>query len=80
MKVAKLEIKVILALFIAGYDFDVVDSSGNFPTEFPKVDYNDIHQVCDPFCTIHHDKLMHCISKARPTGKPVFLKYKRVVE
>ncbi|TFK70165.1 cytochrome P450 [Pluteus cervinus] len=61
MKVAKLEIKVILALFIAGYDFDVVDSSGNFPTEFPKVNYNDIHQ-------------------ARPIGKPVFLKYKRVVE
>ena len=45
MKIAKLEIKVILAMFLAGYDFDVVDSAGNFPTEFPKVDYNDIYQV-----------------------------------
>jgi len=45
MKVAKLEIKVIVASFLAGYEYDVVDSEGNFPEKLPTPDYNDIHQV-----------------------------------
>ncbi|RDB26903.1 Sterol 14-demethylase [Hypsizygus marmoreus] len=45
MKVAKLEIKIIVALFIAGYEYDVVDSKGNFPERLPKPDYNDIQQA-----------------------------------
>jgi len=46
MKVAKLEIKVIVAFFLAGYEYDVVDSEGKFPGQLPIPDYNDIHQVC----------------------------------
>ena len=45
MKTAKLEIKVIVALFVAGYDFDIVDSTGNFPKSLPRPNHNDIHQV-----------------------------------
>ncbi|KAF8069204.1 cytochrome P450 [Lyophyllum atratum] len=45
MKVAKLEIKIIVALFLAGYEYDVVDSAGNFPKRLPKPDYNDIQQA-----------------------------------
>ncbi|TFK38287.1 cytochrome P450 [Crucibulum laeve] len=43
MKVAKLEIKLILALFLAGYDYEVVDKSGNPAKTLPRSDYNDIH-------------------------------------
>ena len=46
MKIAKLEIKVIVAFFLAGYEYDVVDSEGKFPEKLPNPDYNDIHQVC----------------------------------
>ena len=45
MKVAKLEIKVILAFMLAGFEFDVVDKFGERPLELPKPDRNDIHQV-----------------------------------
>lgn len=45
MKVAKLELKIIVALFITGYEFDLVDGSGKAPNPFPRVNYNDIHQV-----------------------------------
>jgi len=45
MKVAKLEIKVVVAFFLAGYEYDVVDSEGKFPEQLPKPDYNDIHQT-----------------------------------
>ncbi len=45
MKVAKLEIKLIVAMMLAAYDFDVVDSTGQAPKSLPKHDRNDIHQV-----------------------------------
>ena len=45
MKVAKLEIKMIVALFAAGYEYDLVDSLGMFPKSLPNPDFNDIHQV-----------------------------------
>ena len=45
MKVAKLEIKIIMALLMAGYEYNMVDSSGNFPGSFPLRDYNDLHRV-----------------------------------
>lgn len=47
MRFAKLEIKFVLALFLVGYDFELVDGNGNFPKEFPTVDRNDLHQVRD---------------------------------
>lgn len=45
MKVAKLEIKMILALFLLGYEYELVDKSGRFPKELPKPDRNDIQQA-----------------------------------
>ena len=36
MKVAKLEIEVILAFMLAGFEFDVVDKYGKRPMELPK--------------------------------------------
>jgi hypothetical protein len=45
MKVAKLEIKMIVALFVVGYDYDVVDSKGRISEKLPVPDYNDIQQV-----------------------------------
>jgi len=45
MKVAKLEIKAIVAFMLAGFEFDVVDKFGKRPLEVPKPDRNDIHQV-----------------------------------
>ena len=45
MKVAKLEIKVILAFMLAGFEFEVVDKRGKRPLELPKPNRNDIHKV-----------------------------------
>jgi cytochrome P450 len=45
MKFAKLEIKMIVAMFVVGYDCDVVDSKGRIAEKLPVPDYNDIQQV-----------------------------------
>jgi sterol 14-demethylase len=45
MRVAKLEVKVIMAVMLAGYDFDVVDKNGKHLKNLPKPDRNDIHQA-----------------------------------
>jgi hypothetical protein len=45
MKVAKVEIKLVLASFLLGYDYRLVDSTGQQPKELPVQDRNDIHQV-----------------------------------
>jgi cytochrome P450 len=46
MKVAKLEMKMIAAMFLMRYDFELVDGSGKFPKSLPVPNRNDIHQVC----------------------------------
>ena len=45
MKVAKLEMKLILAFFLMRYEFDLVDKDGKFPDPLPVPNLNDIHQV-----------------------------------
>ena len=45
MKVAKLEMKLTLATFLIGYEFDLVDKDGKFPDPLPVPDKNDIHRV-----------------------------------
>ena len=45
-KTAKLELKLILAIFLAGYEFDLVDKDGKFPDPLPVPDRNNVHQVC----------------------------------
>ena len=46
MKAAKLEMKLILAVFLTRYEFDLVDKDGKFPDPLPVPDRNDIHRVC----------------------------------
>ncbi|KAG6811696.1 hypothetical protein H0H92_006203 [Tricholoma furcatifolium] len=45
MKVAKLEVKMVMAFFLSAYDFSVVDAAGNIPTSVPHPNYNDIHHT-----------------------------------
>ena len=45
MKVAKLEMKLILALFVTRYEFNLVDKDGKFPDPLPVPNRNDIHEV-----------------------------------
>jgi len=45
MKLAKLEMKLILVVFLMRYEFDLVDKDGKFPDPLPVPDRNDIHQV-----------------------------------
>ena len=40
-KVAKLELKLILAMFLMRYEYDLVDESGKFPNPLPVPDRND---------------------------------------
>jgi hypothetical protein len=49
MKIAKLEIKMILALFLSSYEYTLVGGSG-MPLKQPlQPDRNDIHQVSQSF-------------------------------
>ena len=45
MKVAKLEMKWIVAMFLMRYEYELVDASGKFPKSLPVPDRND-PQVC----------------------------------
>ena len=45
MRVAKLEIKLILAIFLTRYEFDLVDKDGKFPDLLPVSDRNTLHRV-----------------------------------
>jgi sterol 14-demethylase len=46
MKVAKLEMKLILVMFLTRYEYELVDEYGKFPDQLPVPDRNDFHQVC----------------------------------
>jgi sterol 14-demethylase len=46
MKFAKLEIKMILALILSRYEYELVDVFGKPPKQLPQPNRNDIHQVC----------------------------------
>jgi hypothetical protein len=46
MKVAKFEIKMILALFLSCYKYELVDPSGKPLKRSPQPDRNDIQKVC----------------------------------
>ena len=45
MKVAKLEIKLALAMFLTRYEFDLVDEDGKFPDPLPAPDKNGFNGV-----------------------------------
>ena len=71
MKIAKLEIKMILALVLCRYDYQLVDGSGK-PAKPPQVNMNDNHQVWlwfDPIVTTY-SSCSHILEK--PYGRAVF--------
>ena len=41
MKIAKLELKLVLALMLLGYNYDLVNESGEYPDILPEPDRND---------------------------------------
>jgi len=45
MRIAKLEMKLVLAMLLVGYDYIVVDEHGNQTKELPKPNRNDALQV-----------------------------------
>ena len=45
MKIAKLEIKLVLALILLGYNYDLVNESGKYPDILPEIDRNDFTKV-----------------------------------
>ncbi|KDR79795.1 hypothetical protein GALMADRAFT_136397 [Galerina marginata CBS 339.88] len=45
MKIAKLEVKLALALILLGFEYELVDGSGKYPKALPVPDRNDIQQA-----------------------------------
>ncbi|RDB26871.1 Lanosterol 14-alpha demethylase [Hypsizygus marmoreus] len=45
MRVAKLEMKIVIALIFAGYEFEIVDKTGKRPIALPQPDKNDLQQA-----------------------------------
>jgi cytochrome P450 len=45
MKIAKLELKLVLALILLGYNYDLVNESGKYPDILPEIDRNDFIKV-----------------------------------
>lgn len=45
MKIAKLEIKMIVTCMLAGFEFSIVDRSGQRPKQLPRPNRNDLLQV-----------------------------------
>lgn len=60
MKIAKLEMKLILALFLLGYEYELVDGKGNYPKALPDQDRNDLLQV-SALCIPGFSNLSSCL-------------------
>ncbi|KAJ7671376.1 cytochrome P450 [Mycena polygramma] len=45
VKVAKIEMKMVLALFLLGFDYEIVSPTGKLVTDVPQIDRNDIHSA-----------------------------------
>jgi len=45
VKMAKLQMKLVLALMLLGYEYELVDGSEKYPASFPQPDRNDIQQA-----------------------------------
>jgi cytochrome P450 len=49
MKIAKLEMKLILAMMLLGYEYEIVDGNGNYAKEIPSQNRNDLAQVSSAY-------------------------------
>ena len=45
MKIAKLKLKLVLALILLGYNYDLVNEFGKYPDILPEIDRNDFTKV-----------------------------------
>ena len=61
MKAAKLEMKLILAIFLTRYEYELVDEDGRFPNPLPVQDRNDNYQV-----RVKGDLVLWCSSDVCP--------------
>lgn len=83
MKTAKLEMKMVLAMLLLGYDYQVVDEQGNSPKSVPRVNRNDHHQVRPALQAATCALTMRDIrfSQPRPIAEDkVYIKFKRTVD
>ena len=62
MKAAKLEIKMIVALFLSRYEYKLVNASGNPLKQAPKPNRNDIHQVRSLLDPLHPEYKFNLLS------------------
>jgi hypothetical protein len=69
MKVAKLEIKMILALVLSRYEYKLVAASGKPPKQFPRPDQNDIHKVFPIIWSLTHQKLIRFMFLVTTDGR-----------
>ncbi|KAF8186070.1 cytochrome P450 [Mycena galopus ATCC 62051] len=62
MRLAKLEVKLILAMFFLTFEFQVVDAAGRAPKSLPRVDFNDLQRS----------------QPRPQKGNPCYIKFKRL--
>lgn len=75
---AKLGMKLVVAYFLDSFDYEIVDSSGRFPSSLPIPDRNDILPVrMDRVAQNHMTDAVHV--QPRPF-KPCYLKFKKIVK
>ena len=83
MKVAKLEMKLITAMFLMRYEYELVDEDGKFPNSLPVPNRNDIHQVCGSgvsFCCLsfliaHLPRLALSVRRATSSSRSLWSKW-----
>lgn len=85
MKVAKLEMKLITAMFLMRYEYKLVDESGKFPKSLPVPNRNDIHQVSEGwrrmrFAFVLIGSLLPPSIQSRPLGARSYFDFKKTME
>ena len=79
-KMAKLEIKLILAMTLLGYEYEPIDGEGNFPKRVPNQDRNDLQKASPPVFFKLLEFVIYLLMQAQLIGQPCYLKFKRTVE
>jgi hypothetical protein len=74
-----------MALFMAGYEYDLVDSKGNLLERPPIPDYNSVPQVRYTFASLRIELGSGLICTGRfdqvkPKGGPCFINFRRIVD